>query len=48
MHPQARKEFLAAIDYYNEVEPGLGMAFYTEVESAIKLIESYLGIEFLV
>ena len=30
MHPEAREEFLAAIDYYNEAEPGLGMAFYSE------------------
>ena len=41
MHPGAREEFLAAIDYYNDAEHGLGMAFYTEVESAIALIESY-------
>ena len=41
MHPEAREEFLAAIDYYNEAEPGLGMAFYTEVEAAIGLIENY-------
>ena len=41
MHPEAREEFLAAIDYYNDAEHGLGMAFYTEVESAIALIESY-------
>ena len=34
MHPEAREEFLAAIDYYNEAEPGLGMAFYSEVEAA--------------
>ncbi len=24
MHPEAREEFLAAIDYYNNAEPGLG------------------------
>lgn len=30
MHPGAREEFLAAIDYYNDAEPGLGMAFYSE------------------
>ena len=41
MHPEAREEFLAAIDYYNNVEPGLGMAFYAEVESAIALVETY-------
>lgn len=41
MHPEAREEFLAAIDYYNEAEPGLGMAFCAEVESAIGLIENY-------
>ncbi len=40
MHPEAREEFLAAIDYYNEAEPGLGMAFYSEVEAAIGLIEN--------
>ena len=28
MHPEAREEFLAAIDYYNDAEHGLGMAFY--------------------
>lgn len=41
MHPEAREELLAAIDYYSDAEPGLGMAFYTEVESAMALIESY-------
>ena len=41
MHPEAREEFLAAIDYYNNAEPGLGMAFYVEVESAIALVETY-------
>lgn len=41
MHPEAREELLAAIDYYNDAEPGLGMAFYTEIESAIELIEGY-------
>ena len=41
MHPEAREEFLAAIDYYNEAEPGVGMAFCAEVESAIGLIENY-------
>ena len=41
MHPEAREEFLAAIDYYNNAEPGLGMDFYTEVESAIALVETY-------
>ena len=40
MHPEAREEFLASIDYYNNVEPGLGMAFYVEVESAIALVET--------
>ena len=34
MHPEAREEFLAAIDYYNNVEPGLGMAFYSEQSAA--------------
>ena len=35
MHPKAREDLLAAIDYYNDAEPGLGMSFYTEVEAAI-------------
>ena len=26
MHPEAREEFLAAIDYYNEAEPGIHYA----------------------
>ena len=45
MHPEAREEFLAAIDYYNNVEPGLGMAFYAEVESAIALVETYPDVD---
>ncbi len=41
MHPAAREEFLAAIDYYNDVEPGLGLQFYEEVKLAIGLVEAY-------
>ena len=41
MHPEAREEFLAAIDYYNDAEPGLGMAFYSEIEDAIALVDRY-------
>ena len=41
MYPGAREEFLAAIDYYNDAEPGLGMAFYSEIEDAIALVERY-------
>ena len=41
MHPEAREEFLAAIDYYNEVEPGLGVQFYGEVEAALVLVETF-------
>jgi hypothetical protein len=29
-HPEAKAEFLAAIDYYEECEPGLGADFAIE------------------
>ncbi len=35
-HPEAEKEFNAAIDYYESVEPGLGYDFALEVYSAIE------------
>lgn len=34
-HPEAEKEFNEAIDYYEDIEPGLGYDFALEVHSAI-------------
>lgn len=34
-HPEAEAEFLAAIDYYEKREPGLGFDFIVEVQSTI-------------
>jgi hypothetical protein len=34
-HPEARAEFLAAIDFYEECEPGFGANFAIEVHSTI-------------
>jgi hypothetical protein len=35
-HPEAEAEFNRAIDYYEEVEPGLGFDFAIEVQLAIQ------------
>jgi hypothetical protein len=35
-HPEAEKEFNYAIDYYEEIESGLGYEFAIEVYSAIQ------------
>ncbi len=35
-HPGAEAEFNKAIDYYEEIEPGLGLDFAIEVHSAIQ------------
>jgi plasmid stabilization system protein ParE len=35
-HPEAEKEFNDAIEYYEDLEPGLGYDFALEVHSAIK------------
>jgi plasmid stabilization system protein ParE len=35
-HPEAEEEFNQAIDYYEEIESGLGYDFALEVYSAIK------------
>lgn len=35
-HPEAQEEFYKAIDYYEEIESGLGYDFALEVYSAIK------------
>ena len=35
-HPEAEEEFNDAIDYYEEIAPGLGYDFALEVHSTIK------------
>ena len=40
-HPEAEAEFLDAIDYYKECEPGLGYDFAIEVHASIKSILSF-------
>lgn len=35
-HPEAEAEFNEAIDYYEEIEPGLGLDFALEVDSTIQ------------
>jgi len=40
-HPEAEAEFIAAIDYYESREPGLGSDFAIEVHSAIGNILSF-------
>ena len=36
---EARNEFLAAIDWYEDARPGLGAEFEAEVEDAISTVE---------
>jgi len=40
-HPEARAEFLAAVDYYEDREPALGADFAMEVLSTIETIVSF-------
>lgn len=40
-HPEAEEEFLAAIDYYEDREVGLGYDFSAEVLAAIQNIVNY-------
>lgn len=40
-HPEAEAELFAAIEYYEEQEPGLGQAFSFEVTSAILNVVDY-------
>ncbi|MFH1115580.1 MAG: type II toxin-antitoxin system RelE/ParE family toxin [Pseudomonadota bacterium] len=40
-HPEAEAEFLAAIDYYEDRNPGLGLDFAGEVHSTIAGILSF-------
>jgi len=40
-HPDAEEEFFKAIDYYENIESGLGYDFALEVYSAIKISADY-------
>ena len=40
-HPEAEREFLEAIGYYEDCEPGLGEDFSLEIHSAVHNILSY-------
>ena len=40
-HPEAKAEFLAAVDFYNESAQGLGGEFAAEVNAAVELIEAF-------
>jgi hypothetical protein len=40
-HPDAEEEFLRAIDYYEDIAPGLGYDFTLEVYSAIRRTVEY-------
>jgi toxin ParE1/3/4 len=40
-HPEAKAEFLAAIDYYESVNPGLGFDFSIEIFSIVLNIVDY-------
>jgi hypothetical protein len=40
-HPEAEREFIEAINYYEEREDGLGYAFSVEIYSAIQNILDY-------
>ncbi len=40
-HPEAEEEFNQAVDYYQDLEPGLGRDFALEVLSAIRRAVEY-------
>ena len=40
-HPEAKEEFLAAIDFYNESVSGLGAEFAAEIQAAVALVEAF-------
>jgi hypothetical protein len=40
-HPEAKAEFLAAVDYYEDRAPGLGSDFALEVHSTIGNIRNF-------
>jgi plasmid stabilization system protein ParE len=39
--PEAREEFLAAVEYYNSASGGLGEEFISDVENAVSRIRSF-------
>jgi hypothetical protein len=40
-HPEADEEFISAVAYYEEVEPGLGLDFSREVYASIQHAMEY-------
>ena len=40
-HPDAEAEFVAAISYYEECDPGLGLDFAREVQQALRRVGDY-------
>jgi plasmid stabilization system protein ParE len=41
VHPEARREFNDAIDYYERESPGLGLIFTNEIDSGFARIREY-------
>jgi toxin ParE1/3/4 len=41
VHPEARREFNDAIDYYERESPGLGLIFTNEVDSGFARMREY-------
>jgi toxin ParE1/3/4 len=41
VHPEARREFNDAIDYYERESPGLGLIFTNEVDAGFARIRQY-------
>jgi len=41
VHPEARREFNDAIDYYERESPGLGLIFTNEVDAGFARIREY-------
>jgi toxin ParE1/3/4 len=41
VHPDARREFNDAIDYYERESPGLGLIFTNEVDAGLMRIREY-------
>jgi toxin ParE1/3/4 len=43
VHPDARREFNDAVDYYERESPGLGLIFTDEVDTGFSRIRQYPG-----
>jgi plasmid stabilization system protein ParE len=43
VHPDARREFNDAVDYYERESPGLGLIFTDEVDTGFARIRQYPG-----